>query len=269
VDERAAQLRDQLDSQRADISRTVEQIENRVVPGRVLQRRRYRMRRSMMDWRDRLFGNDEPDYPEHWYAPPAAAMGPGFGGQPVYGDYGTYGYGDDGGFGDDGGRSRVGEARDRASDAAHQVSDRASGMAHGMSDRASGMAHGMSDRASGMAHGISDRAQHAPEAMRRQTQGNPMALGMVAFGAGLLLATMLPESRREKQLAQQVEPGMRRVVDEAGGAAGEVAADLREEAQHAAEQLKETASREGQALKNEAVQEGKQARRDVGSAAQS
>lgn len=245
MDERAAQLRDQLDSQRADISRTVEQIENRVVPGRVLQRRRYRMRRSMMDWRDRMFGNAEPDYPEHWYAQPAAPMGPGFGGQPVYGDYGSYG--DGGEYGDDGGRSRVGEARDRASDAAHQVSD----------------------RASGMAHGISDRAQHAPEAMRRQTQGNPMALGMVAFGAGLLLATMLPESRREKQLAQQVEPGMRRVVDEAGGAAGEVAADLREEAQHAAEQLKETAFREGQALKDEAAEEGKQARRDVGSAARS
>ena len=56
------ELRARLDEQRAEISGTVEQIENRIMPGRIMARRRDRVRRTMTDWKDAIFGNDEPQY---------------------------------------------------------------------------------------------------------------------------------------------------------------------------------------------------------------
>lgn len=62
------ELRAQIDAQRSEITGTVEQIENRIRPGRIMARRRDRVRRTMTDWKDAVFGNDEPDYPDaDWY----------------------------------------------------------------------------------------------------------------------------------------------------------------------------------------------------------
>ena len=55
------QLRNQLDRQRAEIAGTVDQIENRVNPSHVLARRSDRIKRRVTDWKDAVFGNDEPD----------------------------------------------------------------------------------------------------------------------------------------------------------------------------------------------------------------
>lgn len=251
--ERAEELRDQLDAQRAGISRTVEQIENRVTPGRVLSRRRYRMRRSVMDWKDRLMGNDEPDYPAHWYAQPAAPLGPEY----AYSEHGYRGTRytfDEGDYHDEGGRMS-------------EVGDRARGTMQQARGQASGMAHEAQERASGMAHEMSEQAHRAPETMRRQTQGNPIALGIMAFGAGLLAGTILPESRRERDLARRAQPQMQRAVEEGRHAAEEVVMDLREPAEESMEQVKETAATEAQAFKAEATEEAKRTRSDVESAA--
>ena len=56
------ELRNQLDRQRDSIGDTVGQIENRVRPDRILARRRDRARRRFVDLKDRVMGNDEPDY---------------------------------------------------------------------------------------------------------------------------------------------------------------------------------------------------------------
>jgi ElaB/YqjD/DUF883 family membrane-anchored ribosome-binding protein len=263
VAERAEELRHQLDVQRADISRTVEEIENRVVPSRVLNRRRYRMRRSVMDWKDRLLGNDEPDYPSHWYAQPAAPMGAEYG--QMYPQDTRYSF--SGGGGQGGG---MGDARQRAEGAMHEASDRAQGAMHEASDRAQDAMHEAQSRAQGMVqgaqdtmHDVGDRLSNAPQAMRRQTQGNPIALGLVAFGAGLLFGSVMPESRREQELARQAQPKLRHAVEEGKEVAGEVVADLRESAQQSAEELKETATEEAQAFRQEATAEAQATRSDV------
>jgi hypothetical protein len=49
-----------------EITGTVEQIENRIMPGRIIARRRDRVRRTLTDWKDTVFGNDEPEYPDAW-----------------------------------------------------------------------------------------------------------------------------------------------------------------------------------------------------------
>ena len=57
------QLKAEIDQQRAAISGTVEQIENRVSPSRMMARRQDHFRRRLTELRDTVFGNDEPDYP--------------------------------------------------------------------------------------------------------------------------------------------------------------------------------------------------------------
>lgn len=63
----AEELRARIDEQRSEITGTVEQIENRIMPGRIMARRRDRVRNTLTDWKDAVFGNDEPEYPEPWY----------------------------------------------------------------------------------------------------------------------------------------------------------------------------------------------------------
>jgi hypothetical protein len=56
------QMRARIEHQRSEITHTVDQIGNRVSPSHIVARRQDRMRRRFTDWRDLVFGNDEPDY---------------------------------------------------------------------------------------------------------------------------------------------------------------------------------------------------------------
>lgn len=233
--ERADELRQELGRRRAGISHTVDEIENRVRPGRVLSRRSYHMRRRVVDWRDRIFGNDELEYPDAW----GYGLDPR---SPYAGAIET----------DSGGSGGAGETLHRAG------------------DRASGMAHDVSERASHLAHDIGDQARHAPEMVRHRTQGAPIGAGLIALGAGLLVASMLPPTRREQDLARDAEPQLRRAVDGAKSSASDVAADiaddLREPAQEAVDEVRRTATEEGQEFKGEASEEAHRTRDDVGAA---
>lgn len=263
--ERAEELREQLDAQRADITRTVEQIENKVVPGRILERRKYRMRRGLTDFKDRLMGNDQPEYPSHWYAQPAAPMGPEYGGGQQPTQFTTeYSFGEESGGGRlEGARGMAGDAMStvggRASDAASGVA----GAAQGVAGAATGAAHGVADRATGAAQGVSNAVTSAPSVVRRQTQGSPLALGLVAFGAGVVAAALLPESERERQLAQQATPQLQQAVEGAKSLGTEVAQSLKEPVQDSVQQLKDTATTEAQALKEDATSEAQAAKTDV------
>ena len=43
-----------------------------------------------------------------------------------------------------------------------------------------------------------------PQTVRRGTEGNPLAAGLIAFGFGWLTASLLPASKREQKLAEPV-----------------------------------------------------------------
>jgi hypothetical protein len=102
-------LRQRLDQQREAITDTVGQIENRVSPGRIVARRRYRARRRLTDWKDTIMGNDQPDYP-NWAASPVAASSQRYGQVAWYGEgEGTHGDG--------------GHLRERAAETAAAVRD--------------------------------------------------------------------------------------------------------------------------------------------------
>jgi hypothetical protein len=91
-----------------------------------------------------------------------------------------------------------------------------------------------------------DMASSAPEQARQRTRGNPLAAGLVVFGAGWLLSSLLPATEREQQAAAQLkylatEKGAP-VAQQLGQAGQEAAQQLRESAQQRAQSVKETAA---------------------------
>lgn len=154
-----------------------------------------------------------------------------------------------------------GGARTAAAQAAGRVSGTASSAAASVQDATSTAAGAVQDAASSAA----DAVQETPRAVRRQTRGNPLAAGLIAFGAGWLVSSLLPASRREQELADQakqvaqekVQPVLQRVASEVGD-------NLREPAQQAVESVRTTAQDAGQTV----ADEGRSAAEDVSGRAQ-
>ena len=113
-----------------------------------------------------------------------------------------------------------------------------------------------------------DAVQQTPDAIVRQTQGNPLAAGLIAFGVGWLVSSLLPASEKEKQLAQQAETAVRdhkdALLEPAKQAAQEMGEQLKPAAQEAMESVKATA----QDAASTVAEEGKAAAADVQDQAQ-
>ncbi|MEV6605856.1 DUF3618 domain-containing protein [Kutzneria sp. NPDC051319] len=88
---------------------------------------------------------------------------------------------------------------------------------------------------------VSDAVSEAPHALRRQTEGNPLAMGLIAFGVGWLTASLLPASRAEQQLAEQVKDFAGEHASKLGDVAQQVKDNLAEPAQEAARSVASTA----------------------------
>jgi Protein of unknown function (DUF3618) len=112
------------------------------------------------------------------------------------------------------------------------------------------------DSAASAASSAADAARSAPGLVRRQAVGNPLAAGLIAFGAGWLLSSLLPASDPEQQVATQVkdfatEQG-RPVVQQLGEAGQQAAQQLRESAQQRAQSVKDTAADAASTVSDEA-----------------
>ena len=148
-----------------------------------------------------------------------------------------------------------------ASQAADRVSGTASAAASSVQDAASTAAGAVQDAASTAAGAV----QEAPQAIRRQTRGNPLAAGLIAFGAGWLVSSLLPASRREQELADQAKQvAQEHVQPVVQQVAGEVKENLTGPAQDAVESVKLTA----QDAKDTVTEHGRSAAQDVSGRAQ-
>ncbi|MFB0840543.1 hypothetical protein ACETK3_21425, partial [Arthrobacter sp. E44] len=45
----------------------------------------------------------------------------------------------------------------------------------------------------------------APDQVKAKTAGNPLAAGLIAFGAGLLVSSLIPPSQKEREAADQLK----------------------------------------------------------------
>ena len=154
----------------------------------------------------------------------------------------------------------MGTAQDTSATAQH----RASNMAGSVQGSASNAAGTVQDAASSAVGAV----QQAPDTIVRQTQGNPLAAGLIAFGVGWLVSSLLPASQKEQELAQQAETAFKEnkdaLLEPAKQAAQEMGEQLKPAAQDAMESVKSTAQDAADTVK----QEGQSAAQDVQGQAQ-
>jgi gas vesicle protein len=153
-------------------------------------------------------------------------------------------------------KNAIGGVKERimgtTSDASSSAGGAISGAASSVQDRMSGAASGVQHAASSVGDTATDTAYRA----RRQAQGNPLAAGLIAFGLGWLVSSLLPPSEKERQLAHQVkdqaQPAVQAVGQQAGQALSEMKDNLQQPAQEAVESVKQTATDAAGTVKDEA-----------------
>ena len=156
------------------------------------------------------------------------------------------------------------QSRGMASNVAGSVQGTASNAAGSVQNAASSAAGSVQNAASSAAGAV----QQAPDTIVRQTQGNPLAAGLIAFGVGWLVSSLLPATQKEQQLAQQAESTIKEnkeaLLAPAKQAAQEIGEELKPAAQQAVDEVKSTAQDAAQTVKGE----GQSAAQDVKGQAQ-
>jgi gas vesicle protein len=125
-----------------------------------------------------------------------------------------------------------------------------------LSGTVSSSASSAKDTVASTASSAADAVGSAPDLARQRTRGNPLAAGLIAFGAGWLVASLLPATEPEQQVASQVkdvatEKG-RPVAQQLSQAGQEAAQELRDSAQQRAQSVKETATDAASTVRDEA-----------------
>jgi cell division septum initiation protein DivIVA len=136
------------------------------------------------------------------------------------------------------------------------------GRVDGVKDRVFGAASdardsvvGAKDSAVGSVSGAGSSLSDASHKAAQKAEGNPLAVGLIAFGVGLLAASLIPASDKEKELASQAKDAAAPALHEMQDVAKGIAEDLKEPAQEAAHAVQETAQEAAQNVKSTATDE--------------
>lgn len=136
-------------------------------------------------------------------------------------------------------------------DRAHGVLDDARASAYDAAGQAQDRLGDAGDRVSEWADDAQHALRQAPAQLRGRTAGNPLAAGLIAFGAGLLLSSLIPASRVEQRAAEGLKEQAAPLVDEAKQAAQQLREDLEPAAREAAGSVKESAAEAASHLKEQ------------------
>ncbi|MEV0902487.1 DUF3618 domain-containing protein [Actinoplanes sp. NPDC049802] len=110
--------------------------------------------------------------------------------------------------------------------------------AHRIGDKASEL----SSTAGEKANAAAGKVRETPRAVARQTQGNPLAAGIIAFGVGMLTASLMPVTDAERRAGQQLKEHGGDLTDKVKDVAGDLKGDLGGTVRHAAGEVRETAA---------------------------
>jgi hypothetical protein len=141
--------------------------------------------------------------------------------------------------------------------------DSVKGRFSGAKDAVMGKASSVSDASGSAAGSVGDAAGKVSD----QAQGNPLAAGLIAFGAGWLVSSLLPASQTEAKLAGHAidtakEHGQP-LIDHAKSVGQEVGGDLKDKAAQAASEVKDSAVESAQHVKDEGQSAADGVRDDV------
>jgi gas vesicle protein len=115
---------------------------------------------------------------------------------------------------------------------------------------------------------VGDDVRHTADRAVQKAKGNPLAVGLIAFGVGALIASLIPASSVEKEAAGKVKDAAQPLMDEAKDVAQEMGEHLKEPAQQAAQSVKDSAQSAGQHVKDEAQMAAEDVKADAQDAKQ-
>ncbi|MGQ5259342.1 DUF3618 domain-containing protein [Micromonospora sp. ZYX-F-536] len=145
----------------------------------------------------------------------------------------------------------AGSARDQARSLGQETGDRMSHMAGSARDQA----RSLGQQSRGAVYSARDEARSLGQQSREQAQGNPLAAGLVAFGVGLLAASLVPPSGRERQMAgrarNMVSEHSGELREQASQVGNQVRDNMREPAQQAAQSVRSTAQQGVSAVRDQ------------------
>ncbi len=115
---------------------------------------------------------------------------------------------------------------------------------------------------------VAGAVREAPDMVAQRTQGSPLGMGLISFGIGLVAGSLLPESRKERELAAKVEPALEQAATEAGHIAREGMDELKPVAEHAAASVKEDVQDATRKVQETAKEHAQSVRQEAQGAAQ-
>ena len=149
---------------------------------------------------------------------------------------------------------------DYSASAVGTVSDKAYAAKEAVADRGYAARDTVSDKASDAREAV----RQTPRRMRRKAQGNPLAAGVIAFGLGMLVSSLIPSTEKEREAVSQLQENLEPVKEKASEVARDIGEGLKPAAQDAAESIKTTAREGVESVK----QRGQSAAADVTDQAQ-
>jgi len=121
----------------------------------------------------------------------------------------------------------------------------AKGRLSSVKDKVMGSASSATSSVGSGGSSVKETASGAAGSVSATTQGNPLAAGLVAFGAGLLVSALIPASEKEAQVAGRAVDAAKEhgqpVLDEARSVGQEMGRSVKESATQAADEVKATA----------------------------
>jgi len=139
---------------------------------------------------------------------------------------------------------------------AHRRSAAAKARLNSAKQRVMGTADNATGKVKESASSMADTLTDSPETARRAVQGNPLAVGLIAFGAGLLIGTVLPETETESNLLSTVQPELEDFAASAAESVRDVTESMKPELREAGEGIKQTATDAAHAVKDTATSSG-------------
>lgn len=141
-----------------------------------------------------------------------------------------------------------------------KVRDRWTRVREGVMGSAEDAKHRVGGSGGDTGQGVAERARQAPHTVERQTRGNPLAAGLIAFGAGLLAASALPKTQAEQQAAQRATEQLQPLREQLTEAGKDVASRVQEHAKDAAQHTTDTAKDAAATVQDEAKGSAEQLR---------
>src|SRR3954464_14430283 len=128
-------------------------------------------------------------------------------------------------------KGKLGRAKDRIMGSAEDAKDRVMGSTgdagHSFQSTAQDVGHSLQSTA----HDVGETVSDVPHQIARKTSGNPLAAGLIAFGVGWLVSSLIPSTQAEQQAAstlkEKAQPLVEEVKEEVKDSARQIGEDMK------------------------------------------